>query len=176
MTDCSLLDAPSFHLRYFELLYLEHLKGEVADGIPIQARDLFVKFQAMFDNLVCGTKESVQAVDSTCQPGISEFSLWKTRARAHDTFRTKITALFRQRLRCHLEFEKSTLWYDYYFPRLDDLFDPNTMRTDQGQLVSCSSRVCLCLIPAIYSQEKTESGDGGRGERTIISKAIVIAF
>jgi hypothetical protein len=85
-------------------------------------------------------------------------------------------ALFSQRLRLQLNFEKSTVWYSYIYPGLEDLFDPKRMKTDPEGAVADGSEVCMCLLPGIYSQEKTKSGDGGRGEATIISKAVVKLF
>jgi hypothetical protein len=127
----------------------------------------------MLDNLLPGSKRPVEGSDCRYETEISEHSQWRAREGAQCLFRKSLTFLFCQRLRCHLEFEKSALWYAYIHPRKGELFDRKTMRTDPDRLISHTSEVCLCIFPGIYSQEKTESGDGGRGERTIISKAIV---
>ena len=151
---------------------MEYITEEAGDSISFQARELSTKFQAMLDNLVCGPRRSVEAPDARYEPGISEHSRWRTRERAHDSFRKILQSLFCQRLRQHLGFEKSALWYGYICPRFKDSFDPMTMKTQPDQPAIHCSQVLLCLLPGIFSQEKNESGDGGMGEANIISKAI----
>ncbi len=167
------VDAPDFHSKYSQLVYLDYLEEVVSDAIPNQASDLSTKFQALLANLVCGAKRSVRGSDSLYEPGISEHLQWQIRERAHDSFRTNITYLFCQHLRRHLEFEKSALWYTYIHPKMGDTFDRKTMKTDPDEPILHDRVVCLCLLPGIYSQEKTESGSGGKGEWKIISKAVV---
>jgi hypothetical protein len=145
----------------------------MGDGIPVKAEHLFMKLQAMLDNLVCGTRRPQDGCGARYEPGIGENALWQAKQRAHQSFSKILTSLFSRQLRLHLLFEKTALWFSYIHPGLEDHFDSGTMRTEQNRPVSHLARVCLCLLPGLFSQEKNGSGDGGKGDPTIISKAIV---
>jgi hypothetical protein len=171
------IDAPAFHAKHTQLAYLDYLEDEASGCVPFYAKNLFWKLQALLDNLVCGTRGSVSVLDNRLEPAVpAESSLWRERERAQSSFRKNMITLFSQRLRLHLNFEKSTVWYSYIYPGLGDLFNPERMKTDPEGAVADRSEVCMCMLPGIYSQEKTESGEGGKGEATIISKAVVKLF
>ena len=172
-----LAEAPAYRELLHRKYHLKYLNEEVVSEIPKKATKLADKLMTVLVSMSAVVPPARESYNAQDRPELSETPDWQLRSDHFVIFDNFLHNVFEQALELRRQLERSGLMCITGFPQFRDIFDSSWMvpALEQRRMVTESSQVSLCLLPAIYTRPLEASGPiSVTAEKVLESKAIVL--